>query len=315
VATGVGAVCRAEGADEPEPDEDREVQAVQAVARRAGLRPLRTARTEHFLGLGDAPDGFMALTLRDCERLARDYLDYYRARGFDVALPARRLTVVALADDRSFAAYSADRSLVMVPRRRDPPPSVHGYYSRATNRLIVFDHRTLGPQLSARPAADNLRAVAHEGTHLLTYNTGLLDRRGDVPACLAEGLALYGEVRRPTGRTAPGQPNVMRLDDLASVQRRGIPWVPFARLLEDDWLFRSRGTVEQLLAYAESWLLIDLLVRDGSRLPGFRAYLDAIRGRRGPESRLDDARRHLGDLDRLNEDLRSHSVHLLSRPR
>ena len=39
---------------------------------------------------------------------AADYLDHYRAKGFDVSLPARRLTVVVLADDRSFAAYAGN---------------------------------------------------------------------------------------------------------------------------------------------------------------------------------------------------------------
>ena len=190
-------------------------------------------------------------------------------------------------------------------------PAVHGYYSPRTNRLVVFDHRSLGPQLGARAGATNLRSLAHEVTHQLTCNTGLLDRRGDVPACVAEGLAMYGEVRKSGGRTAPGQLNRTRLDDLARVQRRKIPWIPVARLLEDDTLVRDAATHRGLLAYAESWLLIDFLMKDRPRLPAFRAYLAAIRGRRGDEARLEDARAHLGDLDLLDEALRRYSIKLM----
>lgn len=66
----------------------------------------------------------------------------------------------------------------------------------------------------------------------------------------------------------------------------------------------------QKLAYAEAWLLIDYLMKDRSRLEGFRAYLEAIRHRVDPERRLDDAEKHLGDLDRLNQDLLTYFVRL-----
>jgi hypothetical protein len=145
----------------------------------------------------------------------------------------------------------------------------------------------------------------------LTLNTGLLDRRGDVPACIIEGLAMYGEVRKFTGRTAPGQVNRMRIHDLAAMQRRRIPWIPIAQLLADDHQVKDGATHEGLLAYAESWLLVDYLMKEPSRLLGFRAYLELIHGRRDGNRRLEDARMHLGDLDRLDEDLRRYSVRLL----
>ena len=248
---------------------------------------------------------------RIAEAVAADYLDHYRAKGFDVAMSERRLTVVVLDDDRSFAAYSGNKGLRMVPKKNDPAPSVHGSFSRAENRLHVFDHRPLGPQLAARPGYENLRARAHEATHQLTFNTGVLARRGDVPACVVEGLAMYGEVRKFTGRTAPVQVNRMRILDLAAMQRRRIPWIPTARLLADDLHVINAASHEGLLAYAESWLLVDYLMKEPSRLPGFRAYLESIRGRRDGDRRLEDAREQLGDLDRLDEDLRRYSVRLL----
>ncbi len=66
----------------------------------------------------------------------------------------------------------------------------------------------------------------------------------------------------------------------------------------------------QQIAYAQAWLLIDYLMKTQSRREAFRAYLEAIRPRVGPEHRLDDAKKHLGDLDRLNQDLVSYFVRL-----
>ena len=67
----------------------------------------------------------------------------------------------------------------------------------------------------------------------------------------------------------------------------------------------------RLLAYAESWLLVYHLMKDSARLPGFRTYLAAIRNHRDASSRLDDARAHWGDLDRLDQELRRASIRLL----
>ena len=47
--------------------------------------------------------------------------------------------------------------------------------------------------------------LSHEATHQLTFNTGLLNRKGDVPMCIAEGLAVYGEIRSGPGRNEPGR--------------------------------------------------------------------------------------------------------------
>ena len=76
----------------------QERRAVEATAAKAGLGAFRTTRSRHYLGIGDASEQFRALTLRDCEFVAGDYLDYYRPREFPVAMPARRLTVIILAD-------------------------------------------------------------------------------------------------------------------------------------------------------------------------------------------------------------------------
>ncbi len=61
-----------------------------------------------------------------------------------------------------------------------------------------------------------MRNLAHEATHQLCYNTGLLNPKGDTPAAIVEGLACYSEARRLRGRSEPGLLNSERLDSLCA---------------------------------------------------------------------------------------------------
>jgi hypothetical protein len=155
----------------------------------------------------------------------------------------------------------------------------------------------------------NMETVTHEATHQLTFNTGLLDRRDDIPLCIVEGLAMYGERRRLTGRSEPGQANLRRLEELAHVQRR-LSWISLSELLANDTAWFGRGEDRRALGYAESWVLVYHLMTDPTRLPQFRDYLRAIRGRKDRSRRLEDARAHFGDLDQLDRELRRTAIRL-----
>ena len=65
-----------------------------------------------------------------------------------------------------------------------------------------------------------------------------------------------------------------------------------------------------LLAYGESWLLVYYFLKDQTRLPRFREYLQAIMPRRIADHRIADAQTHLGDLDQLDRVLRQYAVRL-----
>ena len=54
---------------------DEEVAQVQAQAQKAGLGVFRSSVTEHYLGIGDAPDGHRNDALKLCEALAAAFLD------------------------------------------------------------------------------------------------------------------------------------------------------------------------------------------------------------------------------------------------
>jgi Protein of unknown function (DUF1570) len=328
LAAWLGASCRAGQPDQVPTEEDQELRAVEAIAAKAGLAAFGTTRSPHYLGVGDASETFRSVAIRDCEAVAADYLDYFRSQGFKVAMPARRLIVVILTDERSRGAFNAGPGLPISPsgggggpnrehrpgdRGRAAPNKANrflvapGHYEQRTNRVVL----NLRAKASRSTAPLNLRVLVHEATHQLTFNTGLLDRRGDVPKAIGEGLAQFGEIRKTTEKVALGQPHEPNLYVLVRSRRFGPPWYPFAQLLTDDRAFQlSADSRLQQIAYAQAWLLIDYLMKAQSRREAFRAYLEAIRPRVGPEHRLDDAKKHLGDLDRLNQDLVSYFVRL-----
>lgn len=201
LAAWVGASVRAGEPNQSQSVEDKERRAIEAIVAKAGLRSVATTRSPHYLGIGDASDSFRSLTLQDCEAVAADYLDYYQSQGFKVAMPAGRLTVVILADESSLAAFNGDPRSQKSATGAKRHLVVPGRYEPRSNRLVVLDMHSVA---SRRTGILNLHVLAHEATHQLTFNTGLLARSGDVPHSIAEGLAQYGEIRNTNGRTARG---------------------------------------------------------------------------------------------------------------
>lgn len=279
----------------PKDEEQLELEQAREQADRATSRPLVECRSDHFQAVGDASLGFLKLTLADCEALAADFLEHYREKGFKVAAPPRRLTLVVFQDQRQFREFA--------PKL---PPVVSGMYKRTENWLVLFDFRN-SPRGSRPAAYSNLSTLAHEATHLLCYNYGLLKRDGDAPRAIVEGLATYAEERRLHGRDHPGRLNSMRLDDLAHVRRR-VEWIKLKTLLKDDQGVFTSTLDRVLLAYAQSWLLTYYLMSTPDMLPRFRDYLKAIAARTDATHRIEDAQARLGDLDQLDAQLRREAV-------
>jgi hypothetical protein len=296
---GLGAAIRAtRAADDPrKPDEAEELRRAEAQAGHLTNRPLSILKSAHYQAVGDASERFLRLTLSDCENMAADFLRHFRARGFNVKQPDRRLTMIVFRDERPFLRFAPNT-----------PPGTMGFYSITENWLVLFDFRNV-PMNPHGPGQTNMETLSHEATHQLCFNTGLLLRESDPPLSISEGLATYCERRRLFGRNEPGQPNLRRLVDLASTWRRE-PWIRAEELLTDDRGCFRRNSDRLLLSYAESWLLVYHLMTDPARLPQFRAYLNALRTRKAGAHRLEDARAHFGDLERLDEELRQEVVRL-----
>jgi hypothetical protein len=296
---GVTTVCRRGWAMQPAGSvseaEKTEIAAVQVSARKAGLGPFSLSRTDHFLGLGDADDRFRENALAICESLAADFLKHFGEKGFKLALPEHRLTVITLKDDLAYQAYSGN----------DPGSVVGGHYDLDTNRLVMFDFRPKGngPGAVADPLRVNLMTLVHETTHLLCFNTGLLSRKAEVPNWVSEGLATYAEMWSPANlsrqkRVPIGAINRPWLDCLKISET---PRISLANLIASDKWFGEDDKTAQM-AYAESWLLVHFLLKK-ERKGRFQAYLEGLPGEGTASQRIEYAEKHLGSLKNLDREL------------
>ena len=267
---------------------------------------LQVTKSDEYQVVGDADPTFIQTSLRDYDAIANDFLAHYQAKGFQVKAPERRLTIVAFLDERPFRDFARKFT-------RTVPPNVTGFYSRPENWLVLFDFRNV-PASALGGALKNVRNLAHEATHQLTFNTGLLNRKGDAPAAIVEGLACYGEARRLRGRSEPGLLNSERLDALAHMQRR-TKWIKLADLLTDDSPAAGGSSDQMELFYAQSWLLIYRLMNSAARLPQLQAYFKTIFPRVDKKKRLDDAGQCFGNLDQLDQELRREAIRLQKEPR
>jgi hypothetical protein len=267
-----------------------EIAAVQAAAKKASLGPFSYSHTDHFIGLGDADDLFRKNALKICESLATDFLKHFRSKGFKLAMPERRLTVITLKDDISYQAYTGI----------DPGTTGGGLYDLDTNRLVMFDFRPDGqqPGAVANPVRVNLLALVHETTHLLCFNTGLLSRQKEVPKWVSEGLATYAEMWTGKRQPAIGTSNGPWLDYL---RKRETPWIAIPDLVASDKSFDGDDKSAQQ-SYAESWLLVHFLMKE-PRLTKFRAYLEGLPTEGNGDQRVEYAETHLGALKSVDHDL------------
>jgi hypothetical protein len=279
-----------------------EIAAVQALAKKAGLVPFKDSHTDHFLGLGDAPEVFRKTALGICESLSAAFLPHFRQKGFNLAMPAQRLTVITLKDKESYGAFLGE----------DPGKMVGGHYDLDTNRLVMFDFRPTSDEidLQADPQRVNLLALVHETTHLLCFNTGLLSRQTDVPDWVSEGLATYVELwQRKKPATSIGTVNRPWLQCL----RASRSWIVIPDLVADDKTFWDEKT--QQLSYGESWLLVHYLMKTDAQFPKFRAYLAELppQGQGTAANRVALAEKHLGSLKKLDRELADRYLKRLAR--
>jgi hypothetical protein len=155
-------------------------------------------------------------------------------------------------------------------------------------------------------AGANVGTVMHEVAHQLSFNCGLLNREGDVPLWLGEGLACYCEPTVNGDWQGIGEPNLMRAGTLAEPAHGRGAFIPLRTLVGgDDWLRKAHGVDRILLGYAQSWALFHLLMEEKPR--ELRRYLALIYDRRTPDHRLADFAQAFGaDLDRFEKRYQAH---------
>ncbi|MGP0068179.1 MAG: DUF1570 domain-containing protein [Isosphaeraceae bacterium] len=282
------------------PGESEMIEPVQARARKAALGEFGISRSAHFLCAGDASKAYREEALGICESLAKDFRAYFRGRGFKVDYPDHRMSVVALKDVGSFGKFIG----------KDPGENVGGQYELDTNQLVIFDLRSLDAELNVEKKRLNTFALVHETIHMLCFNTGMLSRDADVPVCISEGLATYGELwLRARGTKAFGAPNGPRLVALPDGRD---PKIPIAQLLKDDDLFFQSETEQ--LAYAESWLLVSSLLKGPpAQAQKFQAYLAGLPKLGDRKDRIQYAEARLGPLRDLEQEVRRFRIRLPGR--
>ena len=267
-----------------------ELATIKKRASEAKLKDFGTNESEHYLGAGDAPEKFRKEALFLCEELAVSFKTHFQLKGFEVALPSKKMTVVTLKDKASYEAFNGEAA----------GDAEGGHYEVSTGRLFIFDFRKTETQVNARRT--NTFILVHEAVHQLTYGTSMLERGGDVPVAISEGFATYAEPWRNARREKIlGQINRPRLDVLME-PGDGRDWIPIDEMIGGDDLFYDPKTKQ--LAYAESWLLIYELLKTRASTAKLIAFLKAIKARENAGKRIEDAEETLGNLDRLDREMK-----------
>ena len=268
------------------------------------LAPMSKFDSKRFTAISNAPSEFAKDRVRNCEVFYDLFLKHFQQKGFSVVAPKDRMMIAVFDSHAGFDAYFGQKMPAGIAGMYDTPSNRLVLYDLADNRALVADRDAAMKKLAAAPDKNrkietlerkiddwtkgvNLSTTMHEAAHLISFNCGLLNRRADVPAWLAEGLATYCESTDQGDWTSLGSPNPMRINDLHRARGQ---FLSIAELIRDDrWLQTHRV----LLGYAQSWALFHMLMND--RPKELRRYLTTIYDHRTPESRLADFQHVFGD--------------------
>jgi hypothetical protein len=280
------------------------------------LPPVQRLESKHFICLSNTEDDFTIVRLRNCELIYSLFLDHFYRRGLSVREPGYKMMVAAFDSQSGFEAHIGQRM----------PSGVTGVYMKDTNRLVIYDMNrnnyivakrqnindasrgiysdldrmrfveTEGRKTRELANDENIATTMHEVAHQLSFNCGLLNREGDVPLWLAEGLACYCESTRDGNWQGIGEPNPGRIETLANFFGGRYHYIKLEDLITTEMWMRDAGTA--VMGYAQSWALFRMLMEE--RPNEFRKYLARIYTRKSSGLRLADFQWAFGrDLQRL----------------
>jgi len=179
------------------------------------------------------------------EELYRSFTQYFAARGWQVSEPRFPLVAVIYPRQVDFWQASARDGLKV-------SPGVLGYYSPATNRILMFD---AAESQKGSDWSTNADTIIHEAAHQSAFNTGIHTRFGDSPRWLAEGLGTLFEARGVwQSRTYQNQSdriNRGRFDAWRSFAKGRRRPDTIAQIVSSDRVFSTDPDG----AYAEAWAL------------------------------------------------------------
>jgi hypothetical protein len=276
--------------------------------------------SKHFLALGNTDEKFIQSQLERCELMYQMFLNHFRVKGFKLKEPGTRLMVAIFSSQEGFEAYLG----------RPMPTGITGLYHPGTNRLVVYDYgrnravvegkKNVENQISRLSPFDqahvlgqmyretdairtdtNISTIMHEVAHQMSFNTGLLNRDGDLPLWLAEGIATYCESTEGGFWKGIGEKNTGRLKPLRRIVAGQEEALPLRSLIESDqWLHGPGGAERALRGYAQSWAFVKMLMEEQPK--SLKRYCELIRTRRTPDHRLTDFAEVFGsDLSKLEK--------------
>jgi hypothetical protein len=195
--------------------------------------------SRHFTALSNADDQFTRLRLNNCELIYHLFFEHFQRHGIVLRKPKSRLMVAIFDSQAGFEAYLG----------QPMSPLITGIYHPKTNRLVVYDFgrnemfsalkrnalargRAYGGRIDqkryvetvSRQAREfrtgaNIGTTMHEVAHLRSFNSGMLNSEGDVPAWQAEGMACYCEATEDSTWLGIGEPNPHKLSTLSGALR------------------------------------------------------------------------------------------------
>jgi hypothetical protein len=275
-----------------------------------GFRPYTTA---HYVVIHNTSRTYAQWTSSLLERLYKAFTNYWEGQGIEIHEPEFPLPVFLFASRQEYEQASRD----------DLPNGVGniiGFYSLRSNRVNMFDltgleavraansHgsiREINTLLSQPAAVPLVATIVHEATHQIAFNCGLQHRYADIPLWLCEGMAVYFEapdLASTRGWRGIGKVNYPRLE---TFQKNIGNWNEntLEGMLRDSQRFRNPRTAVD--AYADAWALNYYLIKYEPK--AYTQYLKALSEKPPlvedtPAERLDEFRKHFGDLRKLEQD-------------
>lgn len=189
------------------------------------------------------PPGSPQVWATPFQQLYARFQAYFSTRGFSLKEPEFPMVAIVLRTRGEF-----DR---MLRAFHDYDPSILGYYSPRSNRIITYD-QTEG-RSKDKLWLFNAGTILHEATHQTAFNTGLHSRFGPVVRWESEGLAMLFEARGVNNsQNFPRQEDrihATRLSQLMKLYQKGEVQGKMAELVVSNDLFRTNAQA----AYAISW--------------------------------------------------------------
>jgi hypothetical protein len=290
------------------------------------LKKLTKYTSDHFLAYSNADEAYTEYRLDNCETIYPLFFKHFRRRGFEVTPPVEKMMVAVFDTQDGFEAYVESKMSSAVTGLFHTPSNRLVVYDFATNRAFMENKRRIesavkkggtdldrerrivrfGRFVSERRNDTNISTIMHEVAHQLSFNCGLLNRTGDVPLWLAEGLAVYCESTAGGAWQGIGERNPPRAAALARFVNTKGEFLSLRSLAADDNWFRKAGRVDQvILGYSQSWALFRFLMEEHPAK--LKAYLKSIHPRRTPDHRLEDFAAAFGtDLEKFERRYQSY---------